>query len=81
MAEVTYTYPAPSGGKLLHVKAGKGGMRVVSLCVAEMSGAQLVNSSGLFLRLDEAEHMAKTILRIIRESGGMTVKPEEVADA
>lgn len=68
MADVTFTYRAPSGGTLLHVQAGKGGLPVVSLTVQEMSGRDPLESMGLVLRLDDAEHMAETVLRLVAEA-------------
>lgn len=68
MADVTYTYRAPSHGTLLHVQAGKGGLPVVSLTVQEMSGKDPLDSMGLVLRVDDAEHMAETVLSLVAEA-------------
>lgn len=68
MADVTYTYRAPSLGKLLHVRAGKGGFPVVSLTVEGVSGKDRLDSLGLFLGIDDAEHMAETVLRLVAEA-------------
>lgn len=78
MADVTFTYRAPSGGTLLHVQAGKGGLPVVSLTVQEMSGRDPLESMGLVLRLDDAEHMAETVLRLVEEA--RQAKAKEATD-